>query len=150
MDRFKETIRALNWLVWDHVTRFYVSKQGRNSKHQFLLYEPYTHNKDRVDAKLRLAFGHDNYKKYIHTRVVPGGMQIFLFGPEIDQKSVLDCTLFLKHSYFSLRRRRNSLGYWYYVNYDLHTMPSSHKALYDFALNRHQKSTRRAVNISMQ
>ena len=81
---------------------------------------------------------------------MPGGMQIFLFGPEIDQKIVLDCLLFLQHSYFSLRRRRNSLGYWYYVNYDLHSMPSSHKPLYDFALNRHQKSTRRAVNISMQ
>ena len=101
-------------------------------------------------AKLRLAFGYDNYKKYIHTRVVPGGIQIFLFGLEIDQKSVLDCSLFLQHSYFSLRRRRNSLGYWYYVNYDLHTMPSSHKPLYDFALNRHQKSTRRPVRISMQ
>ena len=81
---------------------------------------------------------------------MPGGMQIFLFGPEIDQKIVLDCLLFLQHSYFSLRRRRNSLGYWYYVNYDLHTMPSSHRDLYDFALNRHSKSTRRPVCISMQ
>ena len=74
----------------------------------------------------------------------------FSVQPEIDQKSVLDCSLFRQHSYFSLRRRKNSQGYWYYVNYDLHSMPSSHKPLYDFALNRHQKSTRRAVSISMQ
>ena len=71
-------------------------------------------------------------------------------GRQHHQKSVLDCPLFLKHSYFSLRRQRNSQGYWHYVNYDLHSMPSSHKPLYDFALNRHQKSARRAVNISMQ
>ena len=53
-------------------------------------------------------------------------------------------------TYFSLRRKKNPLGFWHYVNYDLHSMPSSHKPLYDFALNRHQKSARRAVNISMQ
>ena len=150
LERFQATLHDLNWVAWDHVTRFYVTKLGRNAKHQFLLYEPYTNNKKQMDDRLRRSFGHDNFKKYIHTRVVPGGMQIFLFGPEIDQKSVLDCSLFRQHSYFSLRRRRNSQGYWYYINYDLHSMPSSHKPLYDFALNRHQKSTRRAVSISMQ
>jgi len=152
--RFQSALNGLKLVAWDHVTRFYIEGRGTSSKHQFLLYEPYTRDKDRVDRDLRKAIGDDNFAQFVQTRMVPGGMQVFIFGPEIDQNSVMESSLFLKHSYFSLKREENKHGYMIVSNYDLHSMPCSHRAIRDcirdFTHNQRKKNCRRCVSIKMQ
>jgi hypothetical protein len=102
--RFQDSLTAVRPWAWDHVTRFYQARHGKNQKRQFLLYEPYQDDQEFVATKLRGAFGDDNYNKFVHTRAVEGGMQVFIFGSEIDQDTVLCSPLFLEFSYFSRTR----------------------------------------------
>ena len=148
--RFQSALNGLNQVTWDHLTRFYVEGRASNSRHQFLLYEPYNRDKERVDRDLRKAIGDHNFAQFVQTRVVPGGLQVFIFGPEIDQTSVMESSLFVKHSYFSLKREENKHGYMVVTNYDLHSMPCFHSAIRDCTYNQRKKNRRRCVSIKMQ
>lgn len=102
--RFQGSLTEVRSWAWDHVTRFHQAQHGKNPRRQFLLYEPYQNDLAFVATTLRSAFGDDNYNNFVHTRVVQGGMQIFIFGSEIDQDTVLCSPLFLEFSYFSRTR----------------------------------------------
>ena len=92
--------------IWDHPVRFFIPfpRQKKTKKeawrHQFLLYETYYDDVAAVKQQCRELFGDDNVDRFVRIRAVDGGVQVFVFGPNVPIDIIMASTIFTEYSYF--------------------------------------------------
>ena len=101
--------------IWDHAVRFFIPfpRQNKTQKeawrHQFLLYETYYDDVAAVEQQCRELFGDDNVDRFVRIRAVDGGVQVFVFGPNVPIDIIMASTIFTEYSYF---QRWNRIMYY--------------------------------------
>ena len=92
--------------TWENPVRFFVpfSRQNKNKKgawrHQFLMYETVNRDVAGVEQQCRDLFGNDNVDRFVRIRAVDGGVQVFVFGPNVPIDIIMASTIFTEYSYF--------------------------------------------------
>lgn len=101
--------------LWEHSVRFYIpfSHQNKNKKeawrYQFLMYESFYKNVAGAEQQCRELFGDDNVDRFVRIRAVDGGVQVFVFGPNVPIDIIMASTIFTEYSYF---QRWNRIMYY--------------------------------------
>ena len=95
--------------IWDHPVRFFIPfpRQHKTKKeawrHQFLLYEKgtwYSEDTDVIHQTCCELFGDDNVDRFVRVRSVDGGVQVFVFGPDVPIDIIMASYIFATYSYF--------------------------------------------------
>jgi hypothetical protein len=97
----KLKLEILHNKLWHNNTRFYNRGVSKGWRNMFVMYETLFSDITYAEEAIRSIVGEHNYEQYVHVRSMQKGLQIFIFGPDVDTHNVLSSKLFFDHAYFA-------------------------------------------------